>query len=161
MAIGLKGSWKETKGCRFVYRLKELRWNIKYAWQRAWYGWDRRDVFCLNDMFVEKYKDILKDFKENHWGLFNVPYNQRDNSNKLFFNEEETDEIIDTMIYHLEMMNEDYVEKKLYGKNIYDDDYDFKKDFSIDKCRHVAEIVDQNKDLFMKLFSTLFWELWD
>lgn len=157
MTIGLKGCWKETKGCRFFYRLKELRWELKYAWQRAWRGWDSRDMFCMNDMFIEKYKEVLKYFKENHQGLFNTPKG----SDKLFFNEEETDEIIDTMIHHLEMMNEDYVEKKLYGKNIYDEDYDFKKDFSIDKCKHVFEVMNQNKDSFMDLFSTFFWDLWD
>lgn len=161
MAIGLKGAWKETKGGRFIYRLKELKWEIKYAWQRAWRGWDARDMFAMNSMFIEKYKSILKYYKENHWGLFNVPNEYKDTFNKLHFNEEETDMIIETMIFHLEMMDDEYVEKKLYGKNIYDDDYDFKKDFSIDKCRHVAEIVNQNKNLFMKLFSTFFWELWD
>lgn len=115
----------------------------------------------MDSMFIEKYKSILKYYRENHWGLFNVPAEYRDIFNKLHFNEEETDMIIETMLFHLEMMDEDYVEKKLYGKNIYDDDYDFEKDFSIDKCRHAAEIADQNKNLFMKLFSTFFWELWD
>ena len=125
MSIGLKGAWKETKGCRFLHRLKELRWSLKYAWQRAWRGYDDRDVFALSGMFIEKYKAILNDYRKNHYTLFNVPEEYMNDYNKLFFNEEETDMFIDTMLSRLEMIDEDAVEKILYGKNIYDDDYDF------------------------------------
>ena len=114
----------------------------------------------MNIMFIEKYKAILKRYRNKHNCLFNVPDEYKDDFNKLFFNEEETDVIIDTMIFHLEMLDEDYVEKKLFGKNIYDDDYDFKKDFSLEKTKYIWEIVDQNKCLFMKLFNIFFWELW-
>lgn len=163
MSIGLKGSWKERKenGCYLRHRLKELRWDVKYALQRAWQGYDSRDIFSMDSMFIEKYKAILKKYRDVHYGLWNIPNEYKEVYNKLYFEKEEMDAIIDTMIFHLDMMDEDYVEKKLYGKNIFDDDYDFEKDFSIDKCKHVAKIVDQNKNLFMKLFNTLFWELWD
>lgn len=158
MAIGLKGSWKERKGCRLIYKLKELRWDIKYAWQRAWRGYDDRDVFALSGMFVEKYKAILNDYRKNRYGLFKVPEECMDDYNKLFFNEEETDMILDTILFRLEMTDEDYVEKKLYGKNVYDDDYDFNA-ISIDKCKYIFEVMDQNKNAFMELFSTFFWDL--
>lgn len=162
MTIGLKGSWKERKdnGCYLRHRIKELRWDIKYAFQRALRGYDSRDIFNMNIMFIEKYKAILKRYRDKHNCLFNVPDEYKDVFNKLHFNEEETNAIIDTMIFHLEMIDEDYVEKKLYGKNIYDDDYDFEKDFSVDKAMYIWEIVDQNKCLFMKLFNTFFWQLW-
>ena len=161
MNIGLKGSWKRTKGCRLRHRISELRWDIKYAWRRAWKGYDARDVFAMNDMFVDRYKEILKDYKECHHCLFNVPKEYKGMLNNDYFNEEETDIIIDMMIYHLEMMNEDYVERLLYGKNIYDDDYDWSKDFNIEKYQRIASIVSQNKNLFMELFRVFFWELWD
>ena len=162
MTIGLKGSWKERKdnGCYLRHRIKELRWDIKYAFQRAWRGYDSRDIFNMNSMFIEKYKVILKRYRDKHNCLFNVPDEYKDMFNKMHFNEEETNAIIDTMIFHLEMLDEDYVEKKLFGKNIYDDDYDFEKDFSLDKAMYVWKIVDQNKCLFMKLFNIFFWELW-
>ena len=119
MVIGLKGSWNRTKGCSLKYRLKELKWDIKYAWQRAWRGWDDCDMFNMDTCFISRQKEILKAFRENHWGLFNIPEEYRDSfKDKLNFNEEETDMIIDMMIYHLEMMNEDHVEKLLYGKNV-------------------------------------------
>lgn len=161
MSIGLKGSWKETKGCRLRHRLSELKWEIKYAWQRAWRGWDSRDVFNMDGNFIERYKEILKRYRKVHMGLFNVPAEYEDDFNKIHFTEEETNLIIDMMIFHLEMMNEDYVEKLLYEKNIYDDDYDMHKDFSLEKTKRISSIVNQNKKAFMKLFNLFFWQLWD
>ena len=161
MAIGLKGSLKELKGCTLRYKLKEIKWNLKYAWQRAWRGYDSRDMFNMDIMFVERYKAILKDYKDHHWGLFHVPEGYEDYFDDFSLSEEQTDTIIDMMVYHLEMMDEDYVEKVLYGKNIYDDDYDFDKDHSFEKTKRIRSIVNQNKNAFMKLFTIFFWDLWD
>lgn len=161
MALGLKGSWRETNGCRFIHRLKELKWNIKYAWQRAWRGWDDTEKFAMGYNFIERTKQILQSYRKNHMSLFNVPEEYRNEFNdRLHFNEEETNMIIDTMIYHLEMMDEDYVEKVLYGKNIYDIDYDF-SNINPERTKHIYVIMEQNKQAFMKLFNLFFWNLWD
>lgn len=161
MALGLKGSWRETNGCRFIHRLKELKWNIKYAWQRAWRGCDDTEKFAMGYNFIERTKQILQSYRKNHMSLFNVPEEYRNEFNdRLHFNEEETNMIIDTMIYHLEMMDEDYVEKVLYGKNIYDDDYDVSSCIA-ERTKHISVIMEQNKQAFMKLFNLFFWNLWD
>lgn len=161
MSIGLKGSWKETKTWRLKHRLRELKWNLKYAWQRAWRGWDSRDMFNMDISFIERYKEILKYFRKHHHGLFNIPLEyQQDFNNRLHFNEEETDAIIDMMIYHLEMMDEDNVEKVVYGTNVYDDDYDF-TNYTLYKCKRINSIMQQNKKAFMKLFDLFFFQLWD
>lgn len=164
MGVGLKDSLRETwttKGTPFIRRVKDTKLDFVYAWQRAWKGYDPREIWDMNTGFVEKYKAILKDYRKNHWCLFNVPEEYRESFGKLIFDGSETNDIIDTMIFHLEMMDEDYVEKVLYGKNIYDDDYDFKKDFSIEKTKRVWSVVDQNKEAFMRLFNLFFWQLWD
>ena len=161
MALGLKGSWKETKGCRLWYRLKELKWNLKYAWQRAWHGWDSRDMFNPYTSFIDRRKEILKAYRKNHYTLLNIPEEYRDIfDNRLFLNEEESNMILDMMIYHLEMLDEDHVEKILYGKNVYDDDYN-PSEYSIEKCNRISSVMEQNKDAFMKLFTIFFWSLWD
>ena len=72
MALGLKGSWRETNGCRFIHRLKELKWNIKYAWQRAWRGWDDTEKFAMGYNFIERTKQILQSYRKNHMSLFNI-----------------------------------------------------------------------------------------
>ena len=160
MSIGLKGSWKETKGLALKCRLRETYWNFKYAWLRAWYGFDYRDSFNMNGMFVEKYKTILKWYKKHNIALFNVPEEYRDKFNKFSFTEEETDVIIDMMIYHLEMLDEDHVEKLLYGKNVDDNDWDLNKDWTMEKSIRISHVVDQNKKAFMKLFGIFFFDLW-
>lgn len=162
MALGLKGSWKETKGCNLIYRLRDLKWNLKYAWQRAWRGWDSRDMFNIHTSFIDRRKEILKAYREKHYTLLNIPEEYRPMfGNRFFFDEDETNTILDTLIFHLDMMDEDYVEKVLYGKNVYDDDYDFKQDFSLEKTKRIAAVVEQNKNAFMKLFTLFFWHLWD
>lgn len=158
MNIGLKGAWKRTKGCRLKYRIKELYWDIRYACQRAWRGYDNIDIIAMSDRFIKRYKAILKDYKKYNYCLLYIPEEYRDVFNKYFFDEKETDTIIDTMIFHLEMMDEDYVEKLLYGKNIYDDDYD-PTECTIEKCKYINSVMDQNKNAFMKLFSMFFWRL--
>ena len=99
MVLGLKGSWKETKGCKLRYRLKELRWNLKYAWQRVTRGWDDTEKFAMGGNFMERMKGILQVYRKNHMGLFNIPkeYSYMYN-NRLFFNEEETNTIIENIV---------------------------------------------------------------
>lgn len=36
--IGLNGFRDKYKGCKFSYKLKQLRWELRYAWRRAWEG---------------------------------------------------------------------------------------------------------------------------
>ena len=64
------------------------------------------------------------------------------------------------MIFHLHMMDKDYVEKKLYGSNIYDADYDF-RNRSIEDHKRIYSVMRQNKNAFMKLFSLFYYDLWD
>lgn len=162
MAIGLKGSLKELKGRSLRYKLKEIRWNLRYAWQRAWRGWDSRDMFNMYTSFIDRRKEILKAYRKNHCTLLNIPEEYRHIfGNRFFFNEDETNMILDMLIFHLDMMDEDYVEKLLYGKNIYDADYVFDKDFAIEKCKRISSVIEQNKEAFMRLFNLFFWDLWD
>lgn len=168
MTIGLRDYLKSKKASSLKHRIKNLRYELKYAWQRAWYGYDCMDWIEMFACFTERYKSLLKEYKENHYGLFNVPEEYRDVFNKYFFDEVETDVIIDTMIYHLEMMNEDYVEKLLYGKNT--NDYslenieefnEYLKNNTIEKMKCISSIVNQNKEAFMELFNLFFYDLWD
>lgn len=160
MTIGLKDYLKSNKHSSLKCKIKNLRWELKYAWQRAWYGYDCMDWIEMFACFIERYKAILKDYRENHWGLLNVPEEYRDVFDKYSFDEEETDVIIDTMIYHLEMMNEDHVEKVLYGKNI--DDYSLENFEEFEKYLKNNTLEKTNhKDAFMELFSLFFYNLWD
>ena len=161
MMVGLKGAWKRTKGNSLKWRIKELYWDFRYALKRVWYGYDDRDIFAMNDMFRDRYIAILKEYNKNRHCCWNVPEQYRDVLGQLFFTDEQTNVIIDTMIFHLQMTDEDHVEKVLYGKNVFDDDYDVSRDWSVEKAMHISSIVVQNKELFMEMFNMFFWELWD
>ncbi len=160
--IGLKNFWKNNKKNSLKWKLKNLRWELRYACRRAWYGYDDMDWIELFDCFIERYKSILREYRENHHGLFWIPEEYREEYNDDCFDEEQTDIIIDMMIYHLEMMDEDNVEKVLYDKNIHDDDYEFiKGKEGIERIKRIRCVMSQNKDAFMKLFSLFFYQLWD
>lgn len=161
MSVGLKYYWKDNKHNSLKWKIKNLRWELRYAWRRAWRGYDDMDIIEMYYTFIERYKAILKDYRKKHMGLFNVPEEYRDAFNdRLFFDDDETNAIIDTMIFHLKMMDEDYVEKVLYGKNVYDDDYEIIGNM-FERHKRIFSVMNQNKEAFMKLFNLFFWDLWD
>ena len=56
--IGLNGFRDRYKGCRFLYKLKQLRWELRYAWRRAWEGFDDHDILHqIKDAIVEEQKN--------------------------------------------------------------------------------------------------------
>lgn len=167
--IGLKDLFKRNKGNRLRWKLHNLKYELKYALQRAWLGYDNRDVWACESMFQERMILILKEFRNTHYCLWWVPeesehYNKLgylDNvSNKRCFNEEETDTIIDMMIWHLKMMDDDFVEKQLFGTCIEDDDYIVGLRTHDDYLR-IFNVREQNKKCFMKLFNLFYYDLWD
>lgn len=164
MSLGLKGYLKEYKiqykNCGLKCKIENIFRVICYAWQRAWLGYDYRELLDYSSMFRIRTIDIFKRFKKDHVILFNTPEEYRDSFNSLFLTSEQTDMVLDTMIYHLQMMDEDYVEKVLYGKNIYDDDYDFDCR-TLGDHKRICNVMNQNKNAFMKLFNLFFWDLWD
>lgn len=166
--LGLKdffvSSRKEKIKLRHFFR--ELRWELKYAWRRAWIGYDDVDMFECFEMFRRRMIRIMEDFIRHGHGLLNLPQ-ESDHYNELLkkfpeghFDEEHTELVYQTMIYHLQMMDENYVEKKLYGNNIYDDTYEVECRSREDRKR-IYSVMKQNKDAFMKLFSLFYYDLWD
>ena len=146
--------------------LRQLRWELKYAWRRVWIGYDDVDFFECFEMFRRRMIRILEDFINHGNGLLNLPQESEHYKELLkkfsegYFDDENTKLIYRTMIFHLQMMDENYVEKKLYGNNIYDDDYEV--DYrSIGDYKRIYSVMRQNKDAFMKLFSLFYYDLWD
>lgn len=166
--LGLKDFFISSRKEKYKLRrfLRQLRWELRYAWRRAWIGYDDVDFFECFEMFRRRMIKILEDFINHGNGLLNLPQ-ESEHYNKLlekfpegYFDEENTKLIYQAMIFHLQMMDENYVEKKLYGNNIYDDDYEV--DYrSIGDYKRIYSVMRQNKDAFMKLFSLFYYDLWD
>ena len=102
-------------------------------------------------LYVYSKSDFLEFVSKNNW-LEKFP--------ERYFDDENTKLIYQTMIFHLQMMDEDYVEKKLYGSNVYDDDYEVGCR-SIEDHKRIYSVMRQNKNAFMKLFSLFYFDLWD
>ena len=166
--LGLKdffdSSRKEKLKLRHFFR--ELRWELRYAWRRAWRGYDDVDFFECFEMFRRRTIKILEDFIKHGNGLLNLPQESEHYDELLnrfpkgHFDEESTELIYQTMIFHLQMMDEYYVEKILYGNNVYDDDYQIGCR-SIEDHKRIYSVMRQNKNTFMKLFSLFYFDLWD
>lgn len=149
---------------KLKYFLQNLRWELRYAWRRAWFGYDDVDMFECFEMFRRRMIRILEDFINYGNGLLPIP-NQSEHYNYLLkkfpegnFDEKHTKIIYQTMIYHLYMMDEDYVIKTL-NENNYSENH-----IENDSCKDYKKIYSimlQNKDAFMKLFSLFYYSLWD
>ena len=166
--LGLKDFFISSikKKPRLRHFIKELRWELRYAWRRAWFGYDDVDMFECFEMFRRRMIRILEDFIKHGHSLFSIP-TQSEHYDELLkrfpdmvFDEEHTELIYRTMIFHLQKMDEDYVEKILYGNNVYDDDYEIGCR-SIEDYKRINSVMQQNKDAFMKLFSLFYFHLWD
>lgn len=166
--IGLKNFNKKYKGAKLRFKVRMLFHELRYAWQRAWIGYDDIDVFDCSFRFRDRMLLILEKYKETRRGLWWVPkesehYEQLgslDCSGYRQFNNEEIDVILDMMMWYLKMSDDDFVEKQLFGNNVYDDDYVVgcrsKKDLD-----RIKVVVMQNKKCFMELFNLFYFDLWD
>lgn len=157
---GLKSLSERIKGMGIRGKLREISRQLRYAWKRAWQGYDDIDVFTVNDRFRDRMILTLTVFEKDNDCLFWVPedtdhYNELGEldsiSGRRCFCKDDTDLIVDMMIWHLKMMDEDFVEKQIFGKNIYDDNYNFQERVPGD-YQKIHNIVRQNKKAFMKLF---------
>ena len=98
----LKGFWRDRKGDgqRFRYKLKDYYWQIHWACQRAWNGYDYLDVCSSGFRLCERLQAQLKEFYKYHHELVDDPEI-----------DEATLKIIDLLEYGVE---EDYSYKTLF-----------------------------------------------
>lgn len=115
---GLRNALKHTKGASLRYKLRTLYWEMRYAWQRAWRGYDFTDVFELGYNFAARMPILLREFKENNVALFT------DHESHTTLTEEETDKVLDDMIFYFENCDEDHVYKRLFNADYWEEDFD-------------------------------------
>ena len=120
--------------------IKEAYWEIRYGFQRMFKGYDSVDTFETFSKFIERYTKILSEYKKYHVGYCSE------------MTEEEWDNIIDEMLYHLHYMDEETVTEEL--------EKDVPEDWHA-SYKTVNYIMDKHKDAFFELFSKYFYNLWD
>ena len=125
---------------RLKGKIEYMFWQVRYGFERMFNGYDSVDCFETFAKFTERYYKILTEYKKNHYGYPGT------------MSEEEWEDIVDEMIYHLYYMDQENVEKELCK--------DVPEDW-IPSCLTVDDIMERHKDEFFKLFSEHFYSLWD
>lgn len=145
--LGLNGYFQIVKGAGLKFKIKELYWQLRYAWQRAWRGYDNIDVFDLGPTFVKKMPVLLREFKKYNDSLFCDLETQRT------LTEEETNQVLDEMIFYFENCDEYTVyDRVLGGKGLFDVSKEER-----DKAYAEAERCQKEA---IRLFSKWCWHLW-
>jgi hypothetical protein len=123
---------------RKIRKIKDTYYDIKYAFQRAFRGYDDTEVFDLPSGFLTKYTKILKDFKKCG-NSYPVEFESYDDWIK----------VIDEMICYFELSDEF---NPVYD---YDEEYCFKKSFYNERLAYYYRR--KALDMFVKYFD----DLWD
>lgn len=112
---------------------------LKFGFQRLFRGFTSQDVYALNKSFISRYILILKQFKKHN---DDTPYD---------LTKEEWNAVLDRLVYHLRMMDEENVIEVLTK--------DMPEDYN-PSWESVTEIMNRNKKEFFELFSKYFYDLW-
>lgn len=124
---------------RLSYAIEQLWEKIKSAIKRARKNYDDFDLYDVSSSFIERYIRILTEFKQK---TCSFPFSM---------SEEEWDNILQEMIDHLKLMNEEDI-VAILSKGM-PEDYEV-------NYREVWRIQQLHKDEFFKLFSKYFYDLW-
>ena len=147
--IELNGFRDKYKGCRFLYKLKQLRWELRYAWRRAWKGFDDQDIFNLNDQFIDRMIVLLTEYNK-HVSLFVDP--ESDKGELKYLTEEETRQVVEKIIWYFENCKEEVVGERLYGEDW------MVKDVKVDES--IYDEMLRCKNIAFKMLSDYFYQLW-
>ena len=158
----LKGFFEREKGSSLRWKIKGFRTELRYAWQRVWRGYDDSDVFNLNIKFLERYTQILKNFKENSVATFSypdiIPITWEEFEANCY-TEEETNTVLNRMIYCFENADaEDEIDALSYKYNIGSDSFD--REAFHEEALKANESAQANLQEGLVLFSKHFRDLW-
>ena len=157
--IGLKYFFKKYKGVYPHMKLKYLCDELSRAWQRAWIGYEKFDVICFDSTFCERTLILLDRLRNFRNIKFHVPkeiesyelFGEPDTIHGISFTKEESEVILDMMIYHLKMSDYDYV------IDVIQDRY---KKHNFDMYRDSIKIAHKNRKEFFYLFDLFFDQLY-
>ena len=106
---------------RIFYKIKEFPQDLKHIYQRARKGYSYRDLWSIDDWFMEIMPKMLTDFKKNlngcpsHFIINDDGTRDKDIENGM----KDWEDIIDRMIFCFKEMNDDTCSMK----NEYEDEY--------------------------------------
>lgn len=145
---GLASVGERLRGDRLYYRIKDLAMEVRYAWQRAWWGYDDRAVYDLGPHLVDQMPILLKEFKRK--GSIRL----RQPGALHCYSELESEQILNELIFYFQNCSESHVYQRLHGISRSEAAYDRAKVIAMktecSRCRAEA----------LRLFQTWCFALW-
>lgn len=129
--------------CRLRIRIREIKYNIKYFWQRGKRGYSDLDVYSIDLWFVRIMSQMLRHFK-----TLRHTYPEGQGTVETM---EDWQKVLSEMIACLENMDEDKVIAELEQT---DSDV-------LGNTEKAERILEDNKNRFFELFKEYFYCLWD
>lgn len=147
---GLRYYFEKTAGAGIKWRIQAFGLELKYAWQRAWKGYADSDVWDITDTIIGTLPMLLREYRDTHHTLF------IDETTGHELTKEETEEVIDQLIFYLENCDEDIVYERLFGVDPF-------KEHVFNKARwqQANNECQRCKNEAMALLSKWLWQLWD
>lgn len=147
---GLKDYLHYHQGEPLKQYFTTLYWQIRYAWQRAWRGYDDTDVFELVYNFTSRMSVLLREFKKYNGTLFCDFHH----GEKIDLTEEQTDTVLDEMLFYFENCEFITVYERLWG------DKKLNESERINAVKAAVEEHSRCWDMAMKLFGKWSNNLW-
>ena len=108
----LKNFTKNTKGFSIRYKITTFFDYLKYAWQRAWRGYDDISIWNYDIAFFNYTQAILIEMYKRNVGCWRKPEDKLNNKtidannfDSAFYTFEETQEVLRKMIMLLDVIN--------------------------------------------------------
>jgi hypothetical protein len=134
---------------RLIYKIKELPYKLKMAWQRATKGYCDSDSWDIYTWFSTNIVLLLTEMRNNRHGY---PYLIKNDKGDMF-TDEDWGEVLTEMITCFRMVNDNSIwERKLDNPSDKIILQDLKED---------SQIKQHYLERGMELFTKYFWDLWD
>jgi len=146
--LGLATAWERSKDPSVRRKIRFLLKEIKYAWERAWFGYDALDIGDLGFRLAKRIKVLLSEFKVNNDTLLQDPETGRE------YTAEETSRVLDEMIIAFDGCEEAVVYYRLKEEK------EQRGDLSEIGWDEVKVITDRNRREALQLLSKWCFQLW-
>ena len=137
---------------RIIPRIQMLLVELRYAWQRAWRGYDDVDVRSFGPLFMERTLKILRIFRQRN--IIQLPTFDQTGKITTFLSDDETNAVLDRMIRCFELADEDAVFELLWGKDW------ATHSLSFEEIKTVYEVRDRHAREALELFAKYCEHLW-
>ena len=141
----LKDAWKNHRGSGLKFRINELLWDIKYAFQRAWRGYDDTDVFNMDTNLRKRFVTLLKELDK----IRHTSFSESNFSKPITIETTNKDEYTSSII------------NKMIGLANYSCWDDFVEEEGGEDYSELNDKAQKTLSELLDMLKIYFWQLWD